>query len=401
MSKQEKQAAATAKRIAEIHAKILDLCKSREFTLTDDLTRVTNQSCPFSFLCKCGDQKSKSIKEIYRGKDCRGCISILLREIPKDMSKLDDVEFLPNEEWRTTEGGFVSNLGRAVNALGKLLTADEKDRYHLAGKHQYKSVLVAKAFKIAGVEKLHGQKSNAIVSVDQTDPLVPLLDRLKIATHNDVGAKNGAKARQSDEWKATREMSVIEHCSKFKHAVIPELPYHNIFEDGSIYNRELKAGSNRFLAFSTTASCREKQYKTFTAGNHKHYYVHRIVCIAFHPIEGKVTYDDYAEMEVNHKDGNTLNNHKDNLEWVTHSENMLHSYAQGLNKKVRAVCKFALDGLFIEEHPSIAEAARQCGIPEHRIRECARGKAKPVNFMWKYKDESQNEAFTKKFSKTQ
>ena len=54
-------------------------------------------------------------------------------------------------------------------------------------------------------------------------------------------------------------------------------------------------------------------------GNVKRYQIHRLVANAFIPnIENK--------KEVNHKDGNKLNNHVDNLEWVTRSENILHSY---------------------------------------------------------------------------
>lgn len=53
--------------------------------------------------------------------------------------------------------------------------------------------------------------------------------------------------------------------------------------------------------------------------------VHRLVAMHFIPrIDGK----DY----VNHKDGNKVNNHVDNLEWVTNSENMYHMYK---NKNIK------------------------------------------------------------------
>jgi hypothetical protein len=51
--------------------------------------------------------------------------------------------------------------------------------------------------------------------------------------------------------------------------------------------------------------------------------VHRLVARAF--CEG---YADH--LEVNHKDGDKLNNAADNLEWVTKSENIKHAHKLGL-----------------------------------------------------------------------
>lgn len=52
--------------------------------------------------------------------------------------------------------------------------------------------------------------------------------------------------------------------------------------------------------------------------------VHCLIGIAFIPNpENKKT--------INHKDGNKLNNHVSNLEWMTHSENQLHAFANKLN----------------------------------------------------------------------
>lgn len=61
--------------------------------------------------------------------------------------------------------------------------------------------------------------------------------------------------------------------------------------------------------------------------NGKQYRVHRLVAEAFIPNPNNLPC-------VNHKDGNKQNNSVDNLEWVTYSENTIHSFKTGLQKKI-------------------------------------------------------------------
>ena len=56
--------------------------------------------------------------------------------------------------------------------------------------------------------------------------------------------------------------------------------------------------------------------------------VHRLVLSTFNPIENMENYD------VNHKNGDKLDNRLENLEWCTRAENVKHSYENRLQTKV-------------------------------------------------------------------
>ncbi len=62
----------------------------------------------------------------------------------------------------------------------------------------------------------------------------------------------------------------------------------------------------------------------------KHHKIHRLIAQTFIPnLENKP--------EINHKNGIKLDNRIENLEWVTHKENMQHAYKNGLiNKSANA-----------------------------------------------------------------
>lgn len=68
---------------------------------------------------------------------------------------------------------------------------------------------------------------------------------------------------------------------------------------------------------------------TLESGKKKTYRLHRLVMMAFEPIE------NMDNMEVNHKDGNKLNNSLNNLEWCIASYNQKHAFQLGLQKPRR------------------------------------------------------------------
>ena len=65
----------------------------------------------------------------------------------------------------------------------------------------------------------------------------------------------------------------------------------------------------------------------------KYYLVHRLVAIAF--IDNKEN-----KPEVNHIDGNKLNNNVNNLEWCDRQYNVCHAYKLGLNPTKKKMLEY-------------------------------------------------------------
>lgn len=111
------------------------------------------------------------------------------------------------------------------------------------------------------------------------------------------------------------------------------------------------------------------------------YSIHRLVAKTFLKCEdGKV--------EVNHKDGNKLNNNVKNLEWCTRIENVRHSIENGLTKttKGKIILQKDINGNIIKEHNSIRSAGRSLGKEMGNIANCCRGAVKTAyGYLWEYK----------------
>ena len=85
------------------------------------------------------------------------------------------------------------------------------------------------------------------------------------------------------------------------------------------YNKTKKRG----LMVGFTTNRKYKRILLSKKGVHQKHSVHRLVLEAF-------VVNDENKPYVNHLDGNPSNNHIDNLEWCTESENNLHAYRVGL-----------------------------------------------------------------------
>lgn len=88
-------------------------------------------------------------------------------------------------------------------------------------------------------------------------------------------------------------------------------------------------------------------------------------------------------LEIDHIDGNKLNNTVSNLRAVTRRENQSNP-ATTQKKAIIRVGRMPWENV---EYPSITEASRQLGISHSDISACLRGKRKHAGgYSWKYKN---------------
>jgi hypothetical protein len=133
-------------------------------------------------------------------------------------------------------------------------------------------------------------------------------------------------------------------------------------------------------------------------------YVHRLVAITFIPNPENLS-------EVDHKDFNKLNNHKDNLQWKSKPDNIKLSFKDGRRSNCRTnpnykgsaipllppakitnrrastrqIAVYDLGGNLIDIYPSVSDVAEQNNLHKSTIRKVANGRyANAYGYLWKY-----------------
>lgn len=123
---------------------------------------------------------------------------------------------------------------------------------------------------------------------------------------------------------------------------------------------------------------KDRYYKVhiYKNGKQLNFYTHRLVAKAF-------VINKHNKPEINHIDGNKLNNNANNLEWCNRQENMEHAYRNGLKKTIRVAQM--KNGIEIKIFLNANRASKETGIHYASIHRCCNGIIKSAGgYQWKY-----------------
>lgn len=140
-----------------------------------------------------------------------------------------------------------------------------------------------------------------------------------------------------------------------------------INREGSVYSLR----SKRFIKQNVHSLGYRQFYLTFFDGGGQWYKAHRLVAMQFIPNPNGLS-------DVNHKNGIKHDNRVENLEWLSHSDNVLHSYrVLGRDKsRIGASKKPILCTTTGKKFPSLKAACEEYDLKASNVCMCCKGKIK-------------------------
>jgi hypothetical protein len=376
-------------------------------------------------ICKCGKERTNELSRLLKGQKCRECLKISVF-VPVDTEK---------EKWIKYHDRWISSLGNVKGINGQNIKTDKSEnRVRFSspelGNHQYLARTMAIIFKIKDYEKLKKDDGETDMSYEVSyiddDPNNIILENLFVRAKED--RKNQIKPFQTERSQQFLQITEKE-LEDIEYKQLAEFPDYKFFKNGIIWNGKRAVGGT--VKTHGYVSCQfkcnqEREDEKENIVIYKDFSHHRLICMAFHPIEGKTKYDDYKDLQVNHKDGDKQNNSADNLEWCTQSKNQLHAMSLSTTTKGNSVsCYDCKTDEKLNTFKTVADAGRylygvrygefdrqnateddvkkwkkKCLCCESHIRSVAKGKIKELKeFNWKYEDEEKTEENVKKYGK--
>lgn len=126
----------------------------------------------------------------------------------------------------------------------------------------------------------------------------------------------------------------------------------------------VKNSNTGYITFGSLADCGYRRFEVrFSDGRHKHFLVHRMVYETFVSSEYEV---------INHINGNKTDNRVENLENVSHKENMKKAAEETNAWNFRKVAQYDKEGNLIKIYLNASDAGRAMGILPSSMRNAIR-----------------------------
>lgn len=152
---------------------------------------------------------------------------------------------------------------------------------------------------------------------------------------------------------------------------LKEFPHYGVTKDGRVYSYH----NNMFMK----TPCMKSGYpevKLNENGKRTVRAVHRLIAVTFIP-------NPLNKREVNHINGDKIDNSVENLEWVTPKENINHAFNTGLNQCNMPVVAIDEQGNEVYRFRSQGEAARELNFDQRLISRAIRKGYRHKGFYWR------------------
>jgi hypothetical protein len=284
-------------KLSAVQNKIVAFVQPRNYTLVSELCSIQKQTDKFEYICTCGTHHTRCYNNIVCNKgelenpttflpSC--CASTCSPSDPRYKWYLDNrikqyVNPETQERWVRFSMFWVSDQARVLSHSGNELQA-ENGRFKLSRKMYLPEELLAEAF-----------------SLPQYPKQVPYFE-------NNVVSLASVRFKESTE-KLTMERLNIKDvplnakiATGIQYHVLPDFPDHTFFIDGCVY---LKNSPKTIVS---------KQGFLEVKLHGGTYRMDKMLLCCFRPFEGKMKYEDYADVVIMYKDNNQFNISLDNLE---------------------------------------------------------------------------------------